>query len=101
MELNDIPLSRNADVRTSLRFYFTAIQTRYSELRLSVFYKAGDVFGLALRGLDGLRESGEARTWFAALDGSGAEHLANIDALQNHEWDPLDENRHLEHQPVC
>lgn len=48
--LSDIPLSRNATVRTSLHVDFTAIQTLCPNLSPAVPYKTGDVFGLTLRG---------------------------------------------------
>lgn len=50
--LGNNPLSRNADVRASLRVDFMAIQTRCRELNLTVPYKVGNVFGLALQALD-------------------------------------------------
>lgn len=46
--IDDIPLSRNADARESLRVDFMAIQTQCLDLTLSVPDKAGDVFRLRL-----------------------------------------------------
>lgn len=59
--LGDVPLSRYADVRPSLRLDFTVIQAPYSELNLAVSDKAGDAFGVALHDLDALQDCGEAR----------------------------------------
>lgn len=58
------------------------------------------MFGLALRGLDALQESGEGRTRVAALKASGAEQLAKIVAFKSHERQLLDENRPLKRQLV-
>lgn len=41
----------------SLRVDITAFQTQLCELNLTVSDKAGDVFGLALQGLDALQDS--------------------------------------------
>lgn len=53
----DIPLSKNADVRTSHSNDFTAIQMRGPELSLAVPDRAYDVFRLALQGFDALLQS--------------------------------------------
>lgn len=98
--LGDTPLSRNAGVRTSLFVDFAAIQTRCRELSFAVPDKAGDVFGLELRGLDASQESGEAGMPVATLEASKAEQLAKTDALESHDRGLLDENQSLENQMV-
>lgn len=40
------------------------------------------------------------KTGVAAMEASGAEHLAKIDALESHECKLLDENQRPEHQLV-
>lgn len=69
--LGGILLSRNTDVLASLRVDFRAIQTQCLKLSLAALDKAGDLFGLALRGLDALHKPKEARTRVAALNVSG------------------------------
>lgn len=96
----DISLSRNADVRACLRVDLTAIQTRFHVLRFAVPDKGGELFGLALGGLDVLQKLGEARTWVAALEASRAGRLARIEALQSYQREPLHKNRYLAHQLV-
>lgn len=61
-------------------------------LNLAVPNKSGDIFGLALGWLGALQESGEVRTQVVALKASGAEQLANIDALQSQERELLDDS---------
>lgn len=96
--LGYISLSKNADVRASLPVDFTAIKTLCSDFTLAVPEKACNVLGLALRGLDALQETEEATKRVAALGASRTDQLAKTDALRNHQREPLDEIRSLEHQ---
>lgn len=98
--LGYIPLSRSANVHTSVRVDFTASQSRFNELSLVVPNKASDVLGLALRSLDAWQALAEASNRVAAPKASEAERLAKIETLGSHERKPLDENRRLEHQLV-
>lgn len=66
-------------MRASLRVDFTTIQMQCHDLSHTVSGEAGDVFGLAIRGLDGLKESREILTPVTALEATGAEQLAEID----------------------
>lgn len=59
-------------------------------MSLSDPYKAGDVIGLALRHLDVLQESGEARMRVTALEASGTEQLVKIDVIKSHEQGLVD-----------
>lgn len=55
---------------------------------------------LALRSSDRFQELGEA--WFrvAALEASGTEQLAKIEALENHAQELVGDNHRLEHLPL-
>lgn len=53
---------------------------------------------MASRGLDALQDLGEARERIVALEEIVSEQSANLNALESHELELLDENRHLEHK---
>lgn len=98
--LGDVALSRYTNLWTSLLVDFAATQTRYRELSLAVLDRASNIFELALRGLNVLPESGEARTRLAALEAREAEQLANIDAVEKQERELLDKSQILGHELV-
>lgn len=62
MELGRPSLVEEAYVYKSLRVDLTAIQTPFRKLSVAVPDNTIDVFGLPLRRLDVVQESGEART---------------------------------------
>lgn len=84
----------------SRRVDFTMTLTRCRKVCLAVPVKAIDMFGLALQGLDVLREGKVARARITELEASGAEQLAKCDTLESHVWGLPNENELLEHELV-
>lgn len=91
-DLSYIKLWSNSNVSPSLLVDFTAIPTQCCELNLTVTYKAGDVFGLVLQGLDAFQDSAGGKARIASFEANGTEHLTNISALESHERELLGEN---------
>lgn len=58
----------------------------------------GDLFGLALKGLNVLQESGESRMGIVRLEAIGVDQLARINTLESHASEPFHENQCFDHQ---
>lgn len=92
----DVPLSKDADVRASLRVDFAVIQVRCRELGIRVHDKAGNVFGLPLQSLKALQTVNGTKVWIVALEATEVEQSTKVYVLEDHERELGDENSCVE-----
>lgn len=81
-DLRDIALSKDVDMRARLFSDFGAMQCWCSKLSIQVLHKVGEVFWLALQGIDVLHAADENTARIAVLEATEIELSGKVRSFE-------------------